>query len=187
MKSLVKFKLLIYLFLATTGTMLLQSCAVYNPYNLAVVPVTDIVQMSKDGISSKDIIDKLKDTHSVYLLQADQYAKLNSEGVQDSVINYMEKTKMQAIRRNQQMQDAYYGYPGMYDYGYWGMGFGWPYGYWGWPYGYGGWGFGPTIIFRGGGGYNGGYHGDFHGGYHAGGGFHGGGGFHSGGSRAGRR
>lgn len=150
MKNLLKFKNLIYLFFITTGVMLLQSCAVYSPKNLASVPVSDIVQMSKDGVSSKDIIKELKDSHSYYLLKADQLAKLRDEGVQDSVINFMEMTKMAAIRHDQRMQDSNYGWPGMYGYGYYGLGFGWPYG------GMWGWNMGPTVIIRGGGGYRGG-------------------------------
>ena len=153
MKNLVKFKNLIYLFFMTAGVMFFQSCAVYNPYNLSSVPVSDIVQMSKDGVSSKDIIKELKSSHSVYLLKADQLAKLKNDGVQDSVINYMEKTHMDAIRHDQRMADSYYPGSGMYGYGYYGMGFGWPYG------GYWGWDMGPTVIIRGGGGYRGGYRG----------------------------
>jgi hypothetical protein len=160
MKNLLNFKFLICLFFTSIGALLMQSCTVYNPYNLAVVPVSDIIQMSKNGESSKQIINKLEDTHSVYLLQADEYVKLKNEGVQDSVINYMEMTKMEAIRMNQRARDTYYGYPGMYDWN-WGYYYGWPYG---WPYT-------PSIIFRGGGDYHG------YGGYHrsyGGGGFHGG-------------
>jgi hypothetical protein len=157
MKSLVKFKNLIYLFLMTTGVTLFPGCSVYNQNSQASVPVSDIVQMSKDGVSSKEIIKELRQSHSIYLLKADQLAKLRNEGVQDSVINYLEKTHLDAIRHDQRMSDSYYGYPDYYGYGYYGPGFGWPYGYWGW-------GFGPTIVFRGGGDFHGGYHGGFHGG-----------------------
>ncbi len=149
MKSLIKFKNLVYLFFITIGAMLLQGCAVYYPNNMASVPVSDIIQKSQDGVSSKDIIKELRKSHSVYFLKADQLAKLRNEGVQDSVINYMENTHINAIRRNQRMQDSYYMGPGMYGYGYYG--FGWPYG------GYWGWNMGPSIIIRGGRDYDGGH------------------------------
>jgi len=138
-----------------------QSCVVYNPYSKQQVSVPDIVQMSKDGLSSKAIISDLGHTHSVYTLKADQLAKLRDEGVQDSVINYMQKTQLDAVRRDQSIADSYYGWSGGYYGPYGGFGFGWPFGYYG--YGYG-WGFGPTIVLHGGGYYGGGYRGGFHGG-----------------------
>jgi hypothetical protein len=165
MKRLFKIKHLFYLAIVFLGGMLMQSCAVNNEYVQSSVPVSDIVQMSKNGVSSKDIIKDLKRSHSVYFLQADQLAKLRNEGVQDSVLNYMEKTHIQAVRRNQQAEDYYYGGPG-FGYSWYGPGWGWG---WGWPYGYGGWAYGPNIIIRGGEG-----HGDFHGGEEHGE-FHGGG------------
>jgi hypothetical protein len=139
-----------YLTIIVLGTALLNSCAVYNPTFQASLPADEIVKMSKDGISSKDIISDIRKSHSVYTLRAADLAKLRDEGVQDSVINYMEKTHMDAIRRDERMSDYYYGYPGMYWYPYWGLNYGWP--YWGW-------GYGPTIIIHHGYyGYNGGYH-----------------------------
>ncbi len=153
MKRLLKIKHLVYLIIIFIGGISLQSCAVSNEYVQSSIPVSDIVKMTKDGVSSKDIIKDLRRSHSVYFLKADQLANLRNEGVQDSVLNYMEKTHIQAIRRNQQAEDYYYGGSG-FGYGWYGPGWGWPYGY-----GYGGWAYGPSIIIRGGGG-----HGDFHGG-----------------------
>jgi hypothetical protein len=140
----------------------IQSCAVYSPNTAQMVTVPDIIQMSKNGVSSKDIIKDIRRSHTVYGLKADQLAKLRDQGVQDSVINYMEKTHMDAIAQNQWRQD--YWWPG-YD-GYWYGGFGWPYygGFWGWN-----WGWGPSIVFN----YRGGFHGG-EGGFHGGHGFHGG-------------
>jgi hypothetical protein len=156
MKNKINFTYVICFILIMTGAALLQSCAVYGPNTARLVTVPDIIQMSKDGVSSKDIIRDIKRTHTVYGLKADQLANLRDQGVQDSVINYMEKTHMDAIRQNQWNQD--YWWPGYNGYLYGGLGFGWPF--------YGGfwrWGWGPSIVFnyRGGGGY---YHGGFSGG-----------------------
>jgi hypothetical protein len=73
------------------------------------VTVPDIVKMSKDGYSSKSIIKEIRQSHTYYTLKADQLSKLQNEGVPDSVINYMEKTHIDAVRRNQQINDSYYG------------------------------------------------------------------------------
>ncbi len=160
MKSPLNFKTIIWPVSAFTGLLLLQGCAVYNPNYASTVPVSDIVKESNAGVSSKDIIRELRRTHSVYTLNANELARLRQEGVQDSVINFMEQTHLNAIRQEQRMEDYYYGYPG---YGWgpyagWGWGFGWGFGY---PYGY--WGLGPTVIIRGG------YDHDFHGGVRGGG------------------
>ena len=151
MKNPIKFKHVTYLFLVFIAVLFLQSCAIYYPYAQQAVTVPDILQMSKDGMSSKDIIKKMRKSKSVYTLKADQLAKLRDEGVTDSVINYMEKTHINAIRQRQLYSDSYYWGPGMGMGLYGGFGFGWPYGYgyWGWPYNYGGYNLGPAIIYEG--------------------------------------
>ncbi len=161
MKKLINFKRILYFLFFVAGAAIFQSCVAYNPYSEQQVTVPDIVQMTKEGRSSKDIIKEIRHSHTYYTLKANELAKLRNEGVQDSVINYMEKTHLDAVRRDQSMADSYYGYgwPGMDYYG--GFGYGWP--YYGGGYGYG---WGPTVIIRG---HNEmGEHGEFHGGFHGG-------------------
>lgn len=141
MRTNIKNKFLAFI----AGSLALTGCAVYNNTQPAL-PVSDIVQMSQDGAPSKDIIKDIRKTHSVYMLKADQLAELSREGVPDSVLNYMDRTRINAIRQ----EERSYGYYGPYDYG---SGF-WPYGYI-WPgYGYG---MGAAITIHGG------HHGDGHG------------------------
>ena len=138
-------KHVIFLFVLVSGGALLHSCAVYSP---EVKPVTlpDIVQMSKDNVSSKKIINEIKKSHTAYTLKASEYAKLQQQGVADSVVNYMLQTHINLIRHNYQMQDSYYWSPWYGEYWHGGFGYGWPYGYWGWR-------MGPTIIHQNGGGH----------------------------------
>ena len=160
MKNLIQINHLIFLFLMVSGIALLPGCATNKKYSFTPVTVPHIVQMSKDKVSSKDIINEIKKSHTAYTLKASEYAKLQKAGVPDSVVNFMQETQLNMIRHDQQRQDAYYCDPGFG--GYWdGTGFGWPY-----RYGYWGFDFGPAIIFRGGGG----------GHIHRGGGGHSGGG-----------
>jgi hypothetical protein len=162
MKSPLTFKTFIWPLSAFAGLLLLQGCAVYNPNYASTVPVSDIVKESRAGVPSKDIIRELRRTHSVYTLNANELARLKEEGVQDSVINYMEQTHLNAIRQEQRMEDYYYGYPG---YGWgpgWGWGLGWGFGY---PFGY--WGWGPTVIVHGD--FDHDFHGGSSGGAHVGG------------------
>lgn len=145
-------KHVIYLFFMVFGIALLSGCVVYKPYAFTPLTIPDIVQMSKDRVSSKNIISEMKKSHTAYTLKANEYAKLQQEGVADSVVNYMQTTHLDLIRHNQQVQDSYYGNPGYGGYWYGGLGYGYPWSYWGWN-------MGPTIIFRGG-------RGNFHGGEH---------------------
>jgi hypothetical protein len=145
MKNLMNLKHVIFLFILVSGGALLHSCAVYSP---EVKPVTlpDIVQMSKDKVSSKNIINEIKKSHTAYTLKASEYAKLQQQGVADSVVNYMLKTHIDLIQYNSQMWDSYYWSPWYRGYWHGGFGYGWPYGYWGWR-------MGPTIIHTNGGGH----------------------------------
>src|ERR1035437_4510003 len=155
MKKLIDIKWVLRVIIILAVVMTVQSCVVYNPYsqiNQQQVPVSDIVQMSKDGLTSGDIISQINQSRSVYGLNAGELAKLRDEGVSDSVINYMEKTHFDAINQSRQMNNPNYGWDSGYGY-YGGFGFGWPYFGWGWR---------PTVVFRS---------------YSA---FHGGGGFHAG-------
>jgi hypothetical protein len=162
------FKQLLFLILLGSGMLAFHSCAVYTPYSYTPVTVPDIVKMSQDKVPAKKIISDIKKSHTAYTLKASEYAKLQQEGVSDSVVNFMQETHLRLVRQNQRMQDSYYGNP----YGSWygGWGYGWPY----YGYGYWGWNPSPIIIYRGG---------DHDGGFrsHAQGGFHGSG--HRGGVR----
>src|ERR1035437_2674001 len=119
MKNIINFKHAICFTLIVAAIVSLQSCIVYRPYpeNAQLLSVPDIIQMSKDSVSSKDIINEIKQSHTVYSLKADQLGKLRDEGVQDSVLNYMEETKINAIQQNQRYANSYYGYgwPGGFD------------------------------------------------------------------------
>jgi hypothetical protein len=156
MKKLLNFKNAVWFTLSFTGIMILQSCVVYRPDTSQLIKVPDIVQMSKDGLSSKDIINEIRQSHTAYNLKADQLVKLHEQGVQDSVINFMEETKIDLVQQNQRYSASAYWWPynGFF---YGGFGWGGPY------YGYG-WGWGPSIIYSVNRGFGGGYHGGFHGG-----------------------
>jgi len=137
MKNLLNLKHMIFLTVLVFGSALFQGCAVSGKIETKPVTLPDIVQMSKDQMPSKYIINEIKKSHTAYTLKASEYAKLQQQGVADSVVNYMQKTHIDLIRRNQQMQNSYYWSPW---YGnYWYGGIGGSYGPWGWRVG-------PTII-----------------------------------------
>lgn len=164
MKKLLNLKHLIYLILIGSGILVLHSCAVYTPYSYTPVTVPEIVKMSQDKLPAKKIISEIKKSHTAYTLKASEYAKLQKEGVSDSVVNYMQDTHLKLVRHDQRMRDSYNWNPWYNNYWYGGLGYGWPY------YGYGYWGWNPSpIIIYGGGDHDGGFHGGGHGGFHGGG------------------
>ena len=158
MKKLIDSKGLVFLFVVGSVVLLLTSCVVYKEQPSSFTPVTvpDIVKMTNDKVPPGDIINEIRSSHTAYNLKASEYAKLQQAGVADTVVNYMQKTQLDLVRKKQQSQDSYsYYYPG---YWYGGYGYGWPYSYWGWN-------IAPTVVFRGGGSFHGG---GFHGGGHHG-------------------
>ena len=135
MKNLCRFNKWIILFLVTGGFLLIESCAGTRGYYAAPVTVSEIVKMSKEGIPAQTIINKMKKSRTVYRLKAEQLAQLEKEGVPGPVINYMQKTYLNAVQHNQQLEDWNYWWPGWDGYWYGGPAFGWPYDYWNWYWG----------------------------------------------------
>lgn len=89
------------------------------------VTVPEIIKLSREGVPDYEIIDKMRKSGTVYRLKASQLAELHAQGVPDSVINYMQRTYLQAVRRRQELDD----------WDNWNELDGWWYGgpYWGWP------------------------------------------------------
>lgn len=90
------------------------------------VTVPEIVQMSKDGVPPKEIIQVIRKSGTVYRLKASQLAQVKEEGVSDQVIDYMQQTYLHAVRRNQALED--WGSWNMADDGFWygGFPYAWP-------------------------------------------------------------
>jgi hypothetical protein len=69
------------------------------------VTVPQIVLMSKEGVPADEIIEKMRESGTVYRLQASQLAQLKEQGVPDAVIDYMQQTYIDAVRRDQSLED----------------------------------------------------------------------------------
>jgi len=118
------------------------------------LPLAELVRMSKEGATAKDIIARIRETGSRYDLSASQAIELHGQGVNAEVLDYIQSAREQALRdrvteeinqreqrhaeelrREQELQrnNYYYdpwwpGYPGY-------SGYGWNYGYPFIPYG----------------------------------------------------
>lgn len=90
------------------------------------VTVPQIVEMSKAGTPEEEILHKMRESGTVYRLQASQLSDLVQQGVSTNVVNYMQQTYLHAVRRDA----AYDSWDNWHSYGpYWygGAPYGWPY------------------------------------------------------------
>lgn len=113
------------LFLLIVSAIAITGCSGYLTKPAPPVSVGEIVGMSKAGAPAADIIDRIRRSGTVYRLTASQLADLRTQGVSDQVINYMQQTHIQAVRRNQQLNDQRYWTPDDDGYLYGGYPFGW--------------------------------------------------------------
>lgn len=107
----------------------LSGCSTLGYRPAQPVTVQEIVAMTREKVPAVDIIAKMRESGTVYRLTASQLANLREQGVPNDVIDYMQHTYLEAVRRDQRWQD-------------WNR-WNWWDGYWysGWPYrGGAGWG-----------------------------------------------
>lgn len=80
--------------------LVLAGCASFGP-RVPPPSLNDIVQMSKSNVPPDVIIRKIRDSGAVYPLSAATFAKLHADGVDDSVLNYMQLTYLEQVRRDE--------------------------------------------------------------------------------------
>ena len=87
--------------LAVAGLLAATGCATLSVAPPKPVTVGDVLHMTDDGVPPHEIIDRMRDSGTVYRLDASQLAHLKEQGVADPVINYMQRTYLDAVRRRQ--------------------------------------------------------------------------------------
>lgn len=70
------------------------------PPPVAALSLDELVQLSKQGMSSEQIIQKIQETKSQYALTASQYLELNKQGVDTKVLDYMQTAHEQTLKAN---------------------------------------------------------------------------------------
>lgn len=109
---------------AALVAVLASGCAAFEkrePMTLA-----QVVQLSKEGVLPDDIINRLRESQTVFALSGSGYAKLREQGVDDAVLDYIQKSYVARVEMDTRLR-----YPGWYGPGYY------PYPYRPWPYWYG--------------------------------------------------
>jgi hypothetical protein len=89
------------------------------------VTVPQVVEMSKAGVPAGEIIGKMKASGTIYRLQASQLVELHTQGVSPEVLDYMQQTFVEAIRRDA-AYDNWNRWTPYDNYWYGGPPFGWP-------------------------------------------------------------
>ena len=69
------------------------------------VTVSEVIQMSKEGVPADTIIETMRDSDTVYRLTAAQLAELHEQGISDQVIDYMQQTYLDTVRQDQSLAD----------------------------------------------------------------------------------
>jgi hypothetical protein len=113
------------LFISATVVVMFAGCATMGQSRPAPVTVPQIVSMAKSGVPAAGIISKIKASGTAYRLKASQLAKLENDGVPAEVINYMQKTYIDAVRRDTMYQD-WQNWTMDDDFWYGGYPYGWP-------------------------------------------------------------
>ena len=70
------------------------------PKPLALLSLDDLVQLSKEGATAEQIVDKIKVTNSFYELTPSQNVALNKQGIDSNVLDYIYTSREQMLRNN---------------------------------------------------------------------------------------
>jgi hypothetical protein len=113
------------------ATLWLVGCATLGAQRPQPVTVVEVLQMSKAGVPAEIMIQRMRESGAVYRLSAADLVRLHEEGVPDDVLNYMQQTYLDAVRREQELADWNRWALGPDGYWYGGWGYGWPSRRWG--------------------------------------------------------
>jgi hypothetical protein len=69
------------------------------------VTVSEVIQISEQGVPAETILDKMRESQAVYRLTAAQLAQLRDQGVANQVIDYRQQSCLSAVRYDQSLED----------------------------------------------------------------------------------
>jgi hypothetical protein len=96
----------ISLLMVLAGSALLSGCAALGvDQSEQPVMVSEVIRMSEENVPAETIVNKMRDSRAVYRLNAAQLVQLHDQGVADLVLNYMQDTYLNAVRREQDQAD----------------------------------------------------------------------------------
>jgi hypothetical protein len=117
--------------LLLTCITLLSGCATLGlEQSMPPVTVSEVIQMSKQGVPTDTILDKMRESQTVYRLTPSQLTQLRDQGVANQVIDYMQQTYLYTVRHDQRFEDWDYRNLGADGFWYGGPYYGWPPHWW---------------------------------------------------------
>jgi hypothetical protein len=81
----------------------LSGCHTYVVRPLNPLTTEEILKLSKDGVPADQIIQKIVESHTAYVMDARDVIQLHEAGVDEKVINFMMETERRARE-----EQAYY-------------------------------------------------------------------------------
>lgn len=70
------------------------------PQPLAMLSLDDLVKLTKEGVATEEIIEKIRMSNSFYDLTPSQIIELNKQGVDIKLLNYIHTSRELALRNN---------------------------------------------------------------------------------------
>jgi hypothetical protein len=120
-----------HLLAAVLVAMLASGCSAFQKRE----PMTleQVVELSREGKSADDIINRLRESRTVLAISGSGFAKLREQGVDDAVLDHIQRSYVTSVEMETRMRyQGWYG-PGFgvgyYPYPYRPMGGPWPYWY----------------------------------------------------------
>ncbi|MDN3577401.1 hypothetical protein QWZ03_11550 [Chitinimonas viridis] len=83
------------------GALLLSACATLPPQ----VSVDEALKLSREGVSADAIIAMMRESRSSYQLTASDIVRLSKQGLPDPVLDYMQQTQLDEVRKQERMND----------------------------------------------------------------------------------
>jgi len=92
--------------MALAGGALLNGCAALGTDSAKAPPtISEVIQMGKENVPADTIVNRMRESKAVYCLNATGLVRLHDQGVPDPVVNYMQQTYLDAVRREQVQAD----------------------------------------------------------------------------------
>ncbi len=107
------------------AAVLQSGCAMFGGERPEPLSVPQMLEMHKAGVPADEIVAAMKASGTVYRLKASQLAELREQGVPDAVIDHMQGTYLDAVRRDASY-DEWRQWTLHHNYWYGGAPFGWP-------------------------------------------------------------
>ena len=92
--------------MALAGGALLNGCAALGTDSVkAPVTISEVIQMGKENVPADTVVNRMRESKAVYRLNATGLVRLHDQGVSDPVLDYMQQTYLDAVRREQVQAD----------------------------------------------------------------------------------